>query len=116
MTNLARKPPLGQKVPQPGSDPKYLADVRRLPCVICDAFGEIQLSPTTAHHWICGRGQGRRTPDREAIPLCDGHHQGDFDTSKTAIHRDRSEWVRKYGNDHEYIEVTQDRVAEMRGE
>lgn len=89
---------------------KYLEQVRALPCCICQAFGEMQLSPSTAHHPICGRYGNRRTADEMAIPLCDGHHQGDFDKSKLAIHRDRAEWVEKYGPDTDYIAVTQDAI------
>ena len=93
--------------------PAYLKAVRELPCVICEAFGEIQTSPTTAHHPICERYSFAKVPDREAIPLCDGHHQGDRDTSKIAIHRGKETWVSKYGSDREYIAITQDRIGRM---
>ena len=95
-------------------DPAYLAEVHNHPCVICEAFGEQQTSPTQAHHWIMGRGGNRKTPDRQAIPLCEGHHQGNFDTSKTAIHREPKLWLEKYGLDSDYIAVTQDKIE--RGE
>lgn len=91
-------------------NPAYLARVRELPCCICEAFGEMQASPTTAHHVICGRYGTRKTPDEMAIPLCDGHHQGDFDKTKLAIHRDRAEWVQRYGPDTDFIATTQDRL------
>lgn len=107
--------PIYAKEGRPAPDPGYLAKVRQLPCVICEAFGEQQLSPTTAHHWIMGRGQTTKTPDCQAIPLCCGHHQGTFDTSKIAIHREPAKWREAYGEDSEYIEVTQDRVARMEG-
>ena len=117
--NLAGRPPMGlkgttrePKAKRPsGKDLAYLRALHQLPCVICENFGEIQTSPTTAHHTICGRYSQRKTPDRQAIPLCDGHHQGDHDTTKTAIHRDRAEWVRRYGPDTDYIAATQDAVA-----
>lgn len=108
--NLCNKPPLGQKQPKPKPDPAYLRAVRSLPCVICAAFGERQLSPTTAHHWIMGRGGNQRTPDQEALPLCDGHHQGMFDTTKIAIHREPEAWREAYGPDRDYVAVTQDRI------
>lgn len=91
-------------------NPAYLAKVRALPCCICEAFGEVQASPTTAHHTICGRYGTRKTPDEMAIPLCDGHHQGDFDKTKLAIHRDRAEWVQRYGPDTDFIAITQDKL------
>lgn len=108
--SLMDKPPRGLKTPKPKPDPWYLAEVRRLPCCICLAYGEQQLSATTAHHPICDRHSLERVPDREAIPLCDGHHQGTFDTSKIAIHKERAEWVVKYGSDREYIAQTQDMI------
>ena len=97
-------------------DREYLADVRRLPCVICDAFGFHQQSPTEAHHTICGRFGQDKTPDREAIPLCDGHHQGKFDRGRIAIHEDKALWVDTYGPDTDFIAITQDAVARLRGE
>jgi hypothetical protein len=92
------------------ANPAYLAKVRALPCCICQAFGEMQTSPTEAHHVICGRYGTRKTPDEMAIPLCRGHHLGDFDTSKLSVHRDRAAWVQKYGPDIDYIAATQDAI------
>jgi hypothetical protein len=37
-----------------------------------------------------------------AIPLCEGHHQGFFDTSKIAIHKDPNLWRENYGADYSY--------------
>lgn len=102
--------PIYQKRGKPKRDPAYLAAVRQLPCVICQSFGETQNSPTTAHHWIMGRGGNEKTPDQEAIPLCEGHHQGDFDTTKISIHRQPGAWREVYGEDREYVAVTQDEI------
>ncbi len=109
--NLMNKPPAGQKQPKEGRDPAYLVRVRELPCCICEGFGERQASPTQAHHPIHGRGSTRKVPDRMAIPICEGHHLGDFDTSKIALHRDPDMWKEAYGLDHEYIAATQDRLG-----
>ncbi len=100
------------KKPKAAKDPDYLARVRQRPCCICEAFGEEQLSPTTAHHPIHDRHSGAKRPDSTAIPVCDGHHQGTFDTSKLAIHRAPEQWREKYGPDTDYIAPTQDRLAE----
>ena len=108
--NLMNKPPLGLKAGKAKPDPKYLKRVRELRCCICEAFGFQQTTPTQAHHPICERHSNERAPDREAIPLCDGHHQGDFDTTKIAIHRDRALWVEWFGSDRDYIAQTQDAV------
>ena len=99
-----------QKEDRAAKDPEYLKLVRCLPCCICEAFGEEQLSLTTAHHPIHDRYSNEKRPDHEAIPLCDGHHQGDRDTSKTAIHRGKETWAEKYGKDHEYIAATKDKI------
>ena len=92
-------------------DPKHLAAIRELPCCICEAFGEQQTSPTTAHHTMCGRYSQKKTSDLKAIPLCDGHHQGLFDTSKIAFHKERKSWVELYGQDTDYIAGTLDRLG-----
>lgn len=107
--NITQRP-ICQKPTKVKSDPRYLELVRGLPCVICESFGEIQNSPTAAHHWIMGRGGTRKTPDQEAIPLCEGHHQGLRDTSKIAIHREPEAWREAYGRDRDYVAVTQDKI------
>lgn len=109
--NLMNKPPLGLKASKEAKDPAYLARVRSLPCCICEAWGFVQLSDTTAHHTKCGRYGTRRTPDRQVIPLCDGHHQGDWDASKIAFHRDQTLWAENYGPDTDYIAATQDALG-----
>ena len=94
-------------------DPEYLAALHGLPCVICEAFGMVQTSPTEAHHTICGRFSGRKTPDRQAIALCKCHHQGlrhDRDRTKLAIHRGKESWCAEYGPDTDYIAITQDKI------
>ncbi len=108
--NVANHQTLGQRPAKQGRDMKYLRAVRSLSCVICDCFGEVQNSATQAHHVIHGRGGMAKTPDRMAIPLCEGHHLGDFDTSKTALHREPDMWKEAYGLDTEWVAATQDRV------
>jgi len=115
MRKKSKKRVAYEATPEGIEDAAYLADLHKLPCVICDAFGMMQLSPTTAHHWIVGRHGTKRTPCKQALPLCDGHHQGKFDTSKIAIHREPAAWREAYGKDSDYIQVTQDKVAEMVG-
>tara|TARA_R110000737_G_scaffold109875_2_gene142904 strand:- start:3531 stop:4004 length:474 start_codon:yes stop_codon:yes gene_type:complete len=91
-----------------GIEDKRQRKLRRMvPCIICEMFGEAQLSPTTCHHWIMGRVGTRRTPCKQSLPLCDGHHQGDFDTSKIAIHREPDAWREAYGLDTDYIKEAQ---------
>jgi len=108
--NLLKQKPF-QKTPKAKPNPRYLRKVRQLPCIICESFGMEQTSPTTAHHPIHDRFSRSKVPDEMAIPLCCGHHQGNFDTSKVAIHRESEKWRELYGADHEYIAGTQDRIA-----
>jgi hypothetical protein len=108
--NLAGRGPVGQKQPKAKPDPAYLARVRELPCVVCDAFGEPQYTPTAAHHCIHGRYSQRKAPDYAAIPLCADHHQHGGN-GKVALHAEPTKWKRLYGQDHEYIEVTQDKLG-----
>lgn len=107
--NLANRPPLGLKEPKAAPDPVYLARVRELTCCICDAFGERQYTPTTAHHVIHGRFSQRKTPDRMAIPLCADHHQLGGN-GKPALHANPALWKRLYGEDHDFVAVTQDKI------
>lgn len=88
-----------------GKDPAYLAAIHDLPCVICENWGFLQITPTEAHHTICGRHSQRKTPDRQAIPLCRAHHTG-----AEGIHTQRKWWVENYGPDTDYIAQTQDKI------
>lgn len=112
--NVQRQP-LGLKQPKAKKDPAYLQAVRDLPCCICTAFGMAQASATQAHHPIMDRFSTHKRPDSTAIPLCEGHHQGMFDTTKTAVHREPKAWRELYGADHEWIEVTQDQIGREKG-
>lgn len=92
-------------------DPAYLSAIHNLPCVICEKIGVNQTTPTEAHHTICGRYSQRKTPDRDAIPLCASHHRlglnGDL-----AIHNGKKSWVKQYGLDTDYIEQTRRQIDE----
>jgi len=56
---------------RPNMDPEHLANVRKLPCCVCEERGwEME-----AHHLLrtgdpTQRGTGRKAEDRFAIPLC----------------------------------------------
>jgi hypothetical protein len=81
----------------------HMGRVAQLPCVICHEWNMPQLSATQVHHVIHGRGSNRRAPDTHTIPLCEGHHQGNFDTSKVSLHREPKEWQRLYGPDRDWL-------------
>ena len=101
MTLTGRAP--FQKTPKERKDPARLAEVAGRACCICEAYGMTQSSPTQVHHAIMGRGGNRRTPDSQTLPLCEGHHQGNFDGSKIAIHREPKLWREEYGPDTDYV-------------
>ena len=101
MTNLTGQKPY-QKKGKPKKDSAYLKWVREQPCCVCQKFGEPQMSPTTAHHPIHDRYGTDKVDDAKAIPLCDGHHQGMWDTSKQAIHKNKRKWLELYGPDWSY--------------
>lgn len=96
-----KRPPNVKK--RADADSEHVAFVRSLPCCICSTWGLPQLSPTQAHHCIHDRHSTRKAPDAHCIPLCEGHHQGDFDTSKLAIHRGKETWAAEYGPDYKWL-------------
>jgi hypothetical protein len=53
---------------------KYLAFLRTQRCAVpnCSTWKHVEASHTGKH------GTGIKASDREAIPLCQHHHQGDF--------------------------------------
>lgn len=108
--NFSNRGPLGPKAPKAHKDPAYLARVAELTCIVCEAYGEPQRTPTTVHHVIHGRFSQRKTPDRMAIPLCADHHQLGGN-GKVALHNEPTKWKRLYGEDHTYTAIIQDRLG-----
>jgi hypothetical protein len=62
---------------KPPRNPKYLAWIRTLPCVVCGSRRGIEAAHTGPH------GMGQKAPDTSAIPLCSTHHR----TGKDSYHR-----------------------------
>lgn len=54
----------------PARDPKYLAWVRTLPCLVSDC----RRGPIEVNH-IGRRGMSQRSSDYETVPLCRFHHR-----------------------------------------
>jgi hypothetical protein len=50
-------------------NPRYLAWIRTLPCLVCGGRRRIEASHTGPH------GLGQKSPDSSAIPLCVRHHR-----------------------------------------
>ncbi len=110
MTDFGDRGPLGLKEDVQWENPAHMAAVAELPCVICEFFQMVQLSPTQVHHCIHGRHSQRRAPDSMTIPLCEGHHTGLMDRSKIAIHRASKSWRTEYGADTDWISWTEERI------
>ena len=64
-------------LPHPVRNPRYLAWIRTLPCLICGARRSIEASHTGPH------GLGQKSPDSSAIPLCTKHNR----TGKDSYHK-----------------------------
>jgi len=92
-------------------DPKYMAWLHTLPCAV-RVEGEDSgcFGPITAHH-AGTRGLRQKCPDREAIPLCFGHHQ----EGPKAIHRIGKRFWNTHGLDKEVLIAELNRVYEMTG-
>ncbi|MCE5311024.1 MAG: DUF968 domain-containing protein [Acidobacteriales bacterium] len=59
----------------------YLAWVRSLRCVVCQASSGRSHQVEAAHTNVLGpKAMGRKTSDFSAIPLCFWHHQGNPDS------------------------------------
>lgn len=110
--NVMGKPPLGLKEKKKRPDFEHMKRVGSMPCVICHQYWLPQMSPTQVHHVIHDRHSTAKSPDTETIPLCEGHHQGLFDTSKIAIHQEPERWRRAYGPDHLYLGWVTDRIRD----
>lgn len=109
MTLMHPKP---KRAPKPGktaAEKRYMAAVAQLSCICC---GRI---PVEVHHPICGRYSQARAPHWHALPVCDRHHQGKWDTGGPAIHKDRAEWVEWFGPDTDYISETQREIEAETG-
>jgi hypothetical protein len=65
------------RMPRSVRNPKYLAWIRTLPCLVCGARRGIEASHTGPH------GLGQKSPDTSAIPLCTKHHR----TGKDSYHK-----------------------------
>jgi len=59
---------------KPVRNPKYLAWIRTLSCVVCGTSRGIEASHTGPH------GLGQKSPDTSAIPLCARHHRTAHDS------------------------------------
>lgn len=113
--HLGKSPPT-QKAKRAPKDREYLGKVKTLSCAVCGAP-----PPSDAHHcthrpsfdgpnpYQQEPAAGRKSGDRDAIPLCKAHHQNGPD----AIHFNKLTWREKHGPDFGYIEQTRELVNAM---
>ncbi|MBM5575816.1 Ref family recombination enhancement nuclease [Deefgea sp. CFH1-16] len=91
--DIHAKPAPSQVLPKRASTAKttaeceYHAVIAARPCVICNALGMQQETPTSVHHMRSGAGLSQRSSHFLVLPLCYEHHQG-----KSGIHGNRSAW------------------------
>lgn len=96
---IQRAVPVVPEKPREGMDAKHVANVSRLPCLVCGrAEPHVGVDP---HHLKAGlpvgeRGTSRRAADRYAIPLCREHHD---EVEKT----DDEAWLAERGIDGRWI-------------
>lgn len=85
---MVKKAPRRVTRPGPGSDPEYLAEVRKRRCLVGGCVdGEL---PSHAHH------AGPKSNDSTAVPMCARHHQEWHDANgffKRATKEARRDWA-----------------------
>lgn len=111
-TPLRRKRPTPRRVGAPApriksgreEDPEHLARIRRQPCYACQVDRRMQEFRTEPHHprpgGADGPGAGQRSSDRDAIPICAGHHRG-IAPGYISIHKNPIEFRARYGTEAE---------------
>lgn len=107
MSNLANRPPLGQRAPKPirGTDAAkaHMRAVAGLGCVLCGSM------VVEVHHCISGRYGSRKVSDFDTIPLCLNHHRG-----PDGIHTDKASWESLWGFDTDYLPIVKDMINQGR--
>jgi hypothetical protein len=95
------------KKPATKLEREFMALARARPCCCCIQFGIKRRA--ILHHLKDG---GRRMGDRFVIPLCEGHHVGEFEDGKQyglnySVHRDRYRFIESFGSEKELWEKEQ---------
>lgn len=100
------------------------ADIRRLPCLLCEIEGVRQPNRTTEHH--CNEQElagHKRVGDHASIPACEWHHQGycvdgmDVDEMThiygPSLKHNQKQFRYAYGRDEQLIELTNMKLARL---
>lgn len=72
-------------------DRNRLAEIRKLPCVVC---GRSPVDAAHSNQSSHGKGMGLKACDSKTIPLCRNHHQ-EFDQFKKMNRSQSVEWFTK---------------------
>lgn len=89
-------------------DPKRLARVRALGCIVCHRLG-LGFVHAEAHHPRTGVGMGQKAGDDRAIPLCADHHR--TGGPGVAFHAGPRLWESIHGTQAELLEETNRMLA-----
>jgi hypothetical protein len=110
------KPPHGFNVPKraerhagdrPRATPEeraHLGATAALGCIAC-FMDTGQFVACNVHHLRAGLGRSQRASHFEVLPLCEGHHQGNIDTSKVAFHRAPKTFELRYGTEVQLLQT-----------
>lgn len=71
-TVVKRRKPRSATKKRTGKDPDYLSWLHTLPCCV---DSHVHTSRIEAAH-LGPRGLSTKAPDRQAVPMCGGHHKG----------------------------------------
>ena len=98
-------------------DPKHLALVRQIPCVVC-SNEDLGDSPAEPHHIkLAGHsGVGYKADDDETIALCTHHHHGTKEGNEKGqigYHQGHKAFEDRYGTQLELVEQTRFEVEHV---
>lgn len=65
---------------------RHMERVSELPCVLCEALSQEQMTPTTVHHIRSGQGAAQRADHFLSVAVCADCHQ----QSILGLHGDRT--------------------------
>ena len=109
------KPKRRQKLVRSGGvppNPKFLAFVRTLPCILVDHFNHrCGGGPIEAAHIGLGPGMGQKAPDETAVPMCPVAHR----TGRWAFHSMPRSFFQHWSLDRELLILRYQHMAREAG-
>ncbi len=78
-------------------------------CCVCLKHLGIPDSPAMPHHI---EGKTKKGSDLLTIPLCHNHHTAELESNIcVSLHKNKPEFIRRYGSEHELLEWCRERLA-----